>query len=207
MIIKTELTKGGRLALYADDEYVMSIDADIWYSLDYSDGAEIDNDELEELKSLVNARLAYAQAIRFLTARSHSENELYKKLLKKHSHSSAIFAVKKCKELGFLDDADFAERYAKELYEKKKYGLSRIKQELLLKGIDRDIIDDVLATIDTDCTENIISIIEKKYSGCLNDEKGKRRMIAGLMRLGYSYSDIKTALADYNLPEENTDEY
>ncbi len=207
MIIKTELTKGGRLALYADGEYIMSIDSDIWYSLDYSDGCDIDENELEELKSLVNARLAYTRAIRFLTQRAHSENELYKKLLKKHSHSSAVFAVNKCKELGFLDDEDFALRFAKELYENKKYGLSRIKQELLLKGIDREIIDCALNELDVNCTENIISIIEKKYSLCLFDEKGKRRMIAGLIRLGYSYSDIRTALAHYDLAEDSTDEY
>lgn len=207
MIIKTELSKGGRLALYADDEYIMSIDADIWYSLDYTDGCEINNEELEELKSLVNARLAYSQALRFLTLRSHSENELYKKLLKKHSSTSAQYAVEKCRELGFLDDEDFAHRYASELAEKKKYGKSRIRQELFLKGIDRDVIENTLDSLDLNCSDSIISIIEKKYSGCLNDDKGKRRMIAGLMRLGYSYSDIKTALADYDLPEDSTNEY
>lgn len=207
MIIKTEIAKGGRLSLYADDEYIMSLDADIWYSLDYTDGGEIDENELNELKSLVNARLAYAQALRFLTLRSHSENELYKKLLKKHSSLSAHYAVEKCRELGFLDDADFAARYAKELAEKKKYGASRIRQELLLKGIDRNLIDDAVNSLDTDYSESIINIIEKKYRNCLNDDKGKRRMIAGLMRLGYTYSDIKSALAQYDLTEDNTDEY
>lgn len=207
MIIKTEIGKGSKLYLYADDEYVMSIDSDIWYSLDYTDGDEIDEEELNELKSLVNARLAYAQAIRFLTLRSHSENELYKKLLKKHSRLSAEYAIAKCRELGFLDDADFASRYAKELAENKKYGVARIRQELLLKGIDRDLIDNAISSVDTDYSDNIIQIVEKKYSNCLNDDKGKRRMIAGLMRLGYTYSDIKSALAQYDLPEDNTDEY
>ena len=207
MIIKTEIAKGGRLSLYVDDEYIMSIDADIWYSLDYTDGSEIDEKEIDELKSLVNSRLAYSQALRFLTLRSHSENELYKKLLKKHSSFAAHYAVEKCRELGFLDDSDFALRYANELAEKKKYGISRIRQELLLKGIDRELIDNAVNSLDTDYSENIINIIEKKYSGCLNDDKGKRRMIAGLMRLGYTYSDIKSALAQYDLPEENKDEY
>ena len=50
----------------------------------------------------------------------------------------------------------------------------------------------------------IIDIIEKKYSDCLNDEKGKRRMIAGLMRSGYNYSDIRSALADIDLQEDDS---
>ncbi len=207
MIIKTEIAKGGRLSLYADDEYVMTIEADIWYSLDYSDGSDIDDNDLEELKTLVNARLAYSQALRFLTLRSHSEDELLKKLMKKYDRLSAQYAIDKCRELGFLDDYDFAERYAKELAEKKHYGVARIRQELSQKGIDRDIIDSVVSTLDINYTESIISVIEKKYSGCLSEEKGKRRMVAGLMRLGYTYSDIKSALSEYDLAEDSENEY
>ena len=207
MIIKTEVTKGGRISVFADGEYVMSVDPDIWYSLDYTDGSEIDGGELEELKTLVNSRLAYSQALRFLTLRAHSADELYKKLIKKHRPSCAHFAVEKCRELGFIDDEDFAVRYANELAQKKKYGPSRIRQELNLKGIDREIADRVISEIEIDYSESIIDVIEKKYSGCLSDEKGRRRMIAGLMRLGFSFSDIKSALADYDLPEDGQNEY
>lgn len=207
MIIKTEVTKAGRISVFTDGEYVMSVDPDIWYSLDYTDGNEIDDDELEELKTLVNSRLAYSQALRFLTLRAHSADELYKKLIKKHSPSCARFAVEKCRELGFIDDEDFAVRYANELAQKKKFGASRIRQELHLKGIDREIADNVINNLDIDCTSSIIDVIEKKYSGCLNDEKGRRRMIAGLTRLGYSYSDIKSALAEFDLAEDGQYEY
>lgn len=207
MIIKTDVTKMGRISVFVDDEYVMSVDPDIWYSLDYTDGSEIDENELEELKTLVNSRLAYSQALRFLTLRSHSSDELYKKLLKKHSPSCSRFAVEKCRELGFIDDEDFALRFANELAQKKKYGASRIRQELNLKGIDREIVDNVMSNLDIDYSASIIEVIEKKYSGCLNDENGRRRMIAGLMRLGYSYSDIKSALSDYDLPEDGHNEF
>lgn len=206
MIIKTEVTKMGRISVFADDEYVMSVDLDIWYSLDYTDGCEIDDNELDEIKTLVNSRLAYAQALRFLTLRAHSADELYKKLLKKHSPSCARFAVDKCRELNFIDDEDFAVRFANELAQKKKYGEARIRQELHLKGIDSEITDNVINNLNIDYTVSIIDVIEKKYSGCLNDEKGRRRMIAGLTRLGFSYSDIKSALADYDLSEDGQNE-
>lgn len=207
MIIKTEVTKGGRISVFADGEYVMSVDPDIWYSLDYTDGSDIDDNELEELKTLVNSRLAYSQALRFLTLRAHSSDELYKKLIKKHSPGCASFAVEKCRELGFIDDEDFAVRYANELAQKKKYGISRIRQELHLKGIENDIIDNIIDGLEIDFSSSIIDVIEKKYSGCLSDEKGRRRMVAGLMRLGYSYSDIKSALDDYNFPEDGQNVY
>lgn len=202
MIIKTDVTKMGRISVFADEEYVFSIDPDIWYSLDYSDGCEIDDNELDELKTLVDSRLAYSQALRFLTLRAHSSDELYKKLLRKHSADCARFAVEKCRELGFIDDEDFAVRYANELAQKKKYGLSRIRQELLLKGIDRDIIEIALSNLEIDFSSSIIDVVEKKYSDCFNNDKGKRRMISGLIRLGFSYSDIKEALKDYEITED-----
>ena len=202
MIIRIEPAKGGKLSLIADDEYVMTVDPDTWYSLDYSDGCEIDEEEFEKLKFLIDSRKAYAQALRYLTLRAHSADELYKKLIKKHSSECSAHAIAKCREIGFIDDEDFAFRYANELFNKKKYGVSRIRSELYAKGIDREIIENVLNSLEFDFSQSIIEIIEKKYSDCFSDEKGKRRMIAGLMRLGYNYSDIKSALADYDLPEE-----
>ena len=207
MILKIEPANGGKLSLLSDDEYVMTVDADTWYSLDYSDGCEVSVEELENIKFIVTSRKAYSQALRFLTLRAHSADELFKKLIKKHTPESSQYAVEKCRELGFIDDVDFAERYANELIEKKKYGLSRVKTELISKGIDREIIENVLSGLETDSTSAIIEIVEKKYSSCLSDEKGKRRMIAGLIRLGYSYGEIRTALSEYITEEESRDEY
>lgn len=203
MTIKTEPGKGGKISVYIDGEYFLTVDPDTWYSLDFTDGSEIDETELEDLRFTVDSRKAYAQALRFLTLRSHSADELYKKLVKKHSPECSEFAVDKCRELGFIDDEDFAERYALELAERKHYGPIRIKNALYEKGIDREIAEKTLNALDIDYSQSIIDIIEKKYADCLNDEKGRRRMIAGLMRLGFSYGDIKSALKDYDVPEDD----
>ena len=202
MTINIEPAKGGKLSLLADGEYIMTVDPDTWYSLDYTDGCEIDDEEFQKLKFLIDSRKAYSQALRFLTLRAHSEKELFLKLTKKHSPESSQYAIEKCRELGFVDDEDFAMRYAQELSEKKNYGAARIKTELYAKGIDREIAENAVSHLDFDISQAIINIIEKKYSSCLDDEKGRRRMVAGLMRYGYSYSDIRNALKDLDLPED-----
>ena len=207
MILKIEPAKGGKLSLIADDEYVMTVDADTWYSLDYSNGCEVTDEEFENLKFIITSRKAYSQALRFLTLRAHSADELYKKLIKKHTPESSRYAVEKCRDLGFIDDEDFSVRYAQELVEKKKFGLARVRKELQLKGIEGKIIENVLSSLEPDTTAQIISVVEKKYSSCFDDEKGKRRMISGLMRLGFSYSEIRTALSDYINTEDYADEY
>lgn len=207
MVLRIEPGKGGKLSLLADDEYVMAVDADTWYSLDYSNGCEVSDEEFEHLKFIITSRKAYSQALRFLTLRAHSADELYKKLIRKHTPESSRYAVEKCTELGFIDDEEFAKRYAEELLTKKKYGLPRIRTELLTKGINHDIIDNILSLLEPDTSSQIIALIEKKYQSFTENEKEKRKMISGLMRLGYTYGEIRQALSDYDIPEVYGDEY
>ncbi len=205
MKLRSVSAKGGKLNIYADDTFIMNVSSSVWYTSGYSDGDEIDNDGIDEFKKMVGGRLAYSGAVRILTLRAHSEKELRDKLLRKYPPESCDFAIEKCRELGFIDDADFAERYALELYEKKRYGADRIKKELLIKGVDRDVIDGAVGGLDIDEISCIIDIIEKKYMDCLSDEKGLRRLYAGCQRLGYSYSQIRKATEQMN--GENTYEY
>ncbi len=202
MIITTDVTKGGKISLFADGEFVMSIPSDIWYSLNISDYSELDEAEIDEIKAVVDERLAYAQAIRILSLRAHSSSELYKKLIVKHSSAASDAAVNKCRELGFIDDEEFARLFACELAGKKHYGIARIRQELKLKGIDGDIAAAVIDELDVDYTESILSVLEKKYKNAASDEKVRNRAVAGLKRLGFSYSDIKQALEAVDISED-----
>ena len=96
---------------------------------------------------------------------------------------------------------------ANELYERKGYGIKRIKQELIFRGIKREIAEKAIESLDIDTQTRIILVIKKKYLNKINDEKGRKRAIDGLMRLGYSYSDIKNALNSISefCEEENYD--
>lgn len=207
MILTSESAKGGRLSVFSDGEYLFTVEPDIWYSMGFTDGEDITDGQLEEFKTTVMNRTAYSQALRFLTMRAHSSQELYNKLLKKNAPEAAGFAVERCRELGFIDDGDFAAQYALELAEKKHYGPQRIKSALAAKGIDRENIENALDSIKVDYSVSIMNIIEKKYSDCLDNEKGRRKTVAALMRLGYSYGDIKTAMEEFELSEDCCDEY
>ncbi len=46
---------------------------------------------------------------------------------------------------------------------------------------------------EVDSVESIITIINKKYLSKLNAENGKEKVVAALMRKGFSYGDIKSA--------------
>ncbi len=187
--------KANKIHIYVDEEYRATVDSDYWYSEKYRNYKEINDEELTELLGAVSFRRAYNKGLDLLSRRPHGTRELIKKLCEKgYEKESAEKACDRLLELGLLNDEEFARILANELYERKGYGVKRIKQELAFRGIDREIAENAIESLDIDTQTRIILVIEKKYKGKINDEKGRKRAIDGLLRLGYSYSDIKSAL-------------
>lgn len=200
--------KANNIHIYVDDEYRATVDSDYWYSEKYRNYKEINEGELTELLDEVSFRRAYNKGLDLLSRRPHGTKELVKKLCEKgHEKESAEKACDRLLELGLLNDEEFARLLANELYERKGYGIKRIKQELVFRGIEREIAENAIESLDIDTQTRIILVIKKKYLNKINDEKGRKRAIDGLMRLGYSYLDIKTALNSISefCEEENYD--
>ena len=200
--------KANKIHIYVDDEYRATVDSDYWYSEKYRNYKEINEEELTELLDAVSSRRAYNKGLDLLSRRPHGTKELVKKLCEKgHEKESAEKACDRLLELGLLNDEEFARMLANELYERKGYGIKRIKQELVFRGIEREIAENAIESLDIDTQTRIILVIKKKYLNKINDEKGIKRAVDGLMRLGYSYSDIKNALNSISefCEEENYD--
>ena len=200
--------KANKIHIYVDEEYRATVDGDYWYSEKYRNYKEINEEELTELLDAVSFRRAYNKGLDLLSRRPHGTKELIKKLCEKgHEKTSAEKACDRLLELGLLNDEEFARILSTELYERKGYGIKRIKQELIFRGIDREIAENAIETLDIDTQNRIILVIKKKYLNKIDDEKGRKRAIDGLVRLGYSYSDIKNALNSISkfCEEENYD--
>ncbi len=206
MKITTKNGRNNKIHIFVDDEYSLTVDSEYWYTSQWCRVKEIDEEDFEELKDEIECRRAWLSALDLISIRSHSEKELVQKLRRKYSQTAAEAAAHKAAELGLIDDETFAEMYARELIERKKYGISRVKNELRLKGISSHIIESVILSLDIDPKESIISLVERKYARKLSDEKGRRQVIAALQRLGYSYSDIRAALSGFDISDD-TDEW
>ena len=171
------------------------MDSDFWYSEKYRNLKEIDEEELTELLCAVSFRRAYNKGLDFLSRRPYGTKELVKKLCEKgYEKEAAQAACERLTELGLLNDEEYARILANELFERKNYSTKRILQELVFRGIDREIAQNAVAALDNSAPNRIILLIQKKYLNKIGDEKGRRRTVDALLRLGYSYSDIKSAL-------------
>ena len=195
MKLSVKQGNANKIHIYVDEEYRATVDSDYWYSEKYRNLKEINEEELTELLDSVSFRRAYNKGLDFLSRRPFGTKELIKKLCEKgHEKESAQKACERLVELGLLNDEEYARVLAVDLSERKKYAIKRVRQELMFRGIDREIVENTIDSLDNDPQKSIIILIKKKYINKLGDEKGKKRVVDALMRLGYSYSDIKTAL-------------
>ena len=197
--------KQDKIHISVDGEYSFTVDEAYFLSMGIWNGKEVDSDELEEIKQTVSVRRAYNYAVSLLSRRDHSERELMTKLAQKGYTDGAEEAIEKLKNGGYVSDERFARLYVRELQTLKRYGKRRIEQELYRKGVDRDTIREVLDETDFDESE-LGSLIERKYGRYLSDEKGIQRTINGLLRMGYSYGEIRDALKQISENTELDDE-
>ena len=195
MKLSVKQGKANKIHIYVDEEYRATVDSDYWYSEKYRNYKEINEEELTELLDSVSFRRAYNKGLDFLSRRPFGTKELIKKLCEKgHEKEASQKACERLIELGLLNDEEYARILANDLLERKSYSIKRIKQELAFRGIDREIVENTVDSLDNDPQKSIIMLVKKKYINKLNDEKGKKRTVDALLRLGYSYSDIKNAL-------------
>ena len=193
MIIKAQKGRGSKIHLLLDDEYQITTDVNFWAENYIKDGTDITDEEWNSLVDKINYRKAFNKCADFLSRRDHSVRELREKLLRTVDEVSAEKAIERFEELGYLDDEKFARNYAEHLFKNKNYSNNHVKQELYNKGISRDIVAEIIEDSEIDSVENIITIINKKYYSKLNAENGKEKVVAALMRKGFSYGDIKSA--------------
>lgn len=197
-----EPRRKGLTQLYLDGEPGPKIDTEVFALSRLRLGDQVTPEELEELVERSDARRAREKALTLLEHRSHSKRELTEKIARTAaSREAAQAAADRLEEIGLIDDKAFAESYARELFLRKRFGALRVRQELSRKGIDRELIDQVMAPYLEEDTgeENIALVLAKRYPLWREDEKVRRRAVAALQRLGYSYGQIRAVMGQ---PEE-----
>ncbi|MBR0413956.1 MAG: regulatory protein RecX [Clostridia bacterium] len=185
--------KKNKIHISIDGEYRFTVDVDFWFSQCIYQDTEISEAELTALEDEVATRRAFNKGMDFLSRRAHSKKELVEKISKTSEKKYAIIAVDMLEERGYVDDADFAAQYYDYLQRTKHFGKKRIAAELSRKGIDRALIAQLLESDEADPQAEIIALLEGKFAGRFGDEKGKQRTVNALLRLGYNYSDIRSA--------------
>lgn len=206
IITGIEPRKKGLSALYIDGEFAVKLDTKTILENRIKIGQSIDDEQLHELIKKSDLQRAKDKALWLISYRDHSGKELEDKISRTCDREAAKGAVERMEELGLINDESFARRYASQLYNNKRLAKSAVIYKLYEKGIDKELALEIAEELEPECESQIYAVIEKKYKNVLGDEKGRKRAVAGLQRLGYRYSDIKRVLeqlGDEEIPLED----
>ena len=121
--------------LYVDGNYLLTVHEQVYYENHLAVGQTVTGLELDTLQQQSQFIWAKSLALQHLSRRSMSAKQLLDKLKERVDEEAAQAAVERMAELGYLDDADYAGRLARDMTKLRKLGPDRIRRELQAKGI------------------------------------------------------------------------
>ncbi len=138
---------------------------------------------------------ALSYVYRLLAIRARSEKEIISKLRGKGCSAECRERIlEKLKDVGYIDDAQFAQDWIKGRYTVSPRGALVIREELRKKGIDEGIIEDLMndPTSGYDECEAAKAFLDKRsylLKG-LDAAERKKRIYGYLARRGFSFDII-----------------
>ena len=176
----------GRASISVDGEFWAEIDAGVAAERGLREGVALSHEELQEVRAAGERALAMARALNFLGYRARSEREVRDRLRRYgYGEETVGGVIGRLKELGYLDDAEFARRAAHE--KARKYGPRRVSVELRRSGVDgeiaREAVEEEFAGRSE--LEAAFSAAARRYNR-EGSEAEARRVYGFLMRRGYS---------------------
>jgi regulatory protein len=120
--------------------------------------------------------------------------------------AAAIDAVViRLREHGYLDDAAFAETYARLRQENEKLGVRRVRQDLQQKGVGASLIAETLEARYGQTNEEALARqhLERKRLRKPQNEKETARIMRRLVSAGFSTGVIYKILRQWDVPDES----
>lgn len=188
-----------RVSIYVDNVFSIGIENELRYKYNLEIGMEIDDDFIKEILDAEEFNKVKNYALRQLSYRQRSEKELYSALRKKGFSEDHIEKVLEfCKEYKYIDDRVFTQSFVADKVNLNKYGPERIRYELTMKGISKELINKYLKIDSDEQYEIAYKLAEKRINYYKKDDKTSiyRKLSGYLQRKGYSYDIVNKVVSD-----------
>lgn len=164
-------------------------------------GETLTDNAYEEITGTVLSKRVKLRVMNLLQKKDYTEKQLRDKLQEGLYPLELVDeAIAYVKSYKYLDDDRFARDYI--TYHMEMRSKQRILQDLSQKGINKDqilsIMDEIYEDEESDVeTEQIQKLLLKKHFDKEMDYKEKQKLIAFLMRRGYTLDKIRRAMDCY----------
>lgn len=189
----------GRYNIFIDNEYSFSLDEVQLVQSGLHSGLEIDGDQLAKWQGESDFGKNYIRAVDLISRRLRSEREIRDYARRKQwTSANTERVIKRLYDHNYLNDLAFAKAFVSSRLGTNRYSKRRIELDLRKKGINSEIIKQVLHD-DVNDNNTLAKLVAKRAPKYSNDNK----LRAYLLRNGFNYDDINQAIANYRNDHPN----
>lgn len=209
--LEPQVNNAERVNVYVDGRFLLGVNAVIVLRMGLRVGQEVLPEQLEQLRNEEAEQQAVDRALNYLSFRPRSREEVRRYLQRKETPPYVIdAALERLNRLNFVNDRAFVEFWVENREKFKPRGARALKNELRLKGVERDIVDEL---VDKDGDEELALRAAHKKAASLAHTPGmdyatfRNRLSAFLQRRGFGYEAVKhTVKALWNeMKQEDTE--
>jgi regulatory protein len=151
----------------------------------------------------------YEYAVKALGRHMRTEEELRRMMRQRaeigeRGEAAIAAVVKRLKEYGFLNDAAYAETYARLRQENERLGARRVRRDLMQKGLKAQLIEETVTARYGEVDEEKLARqhLERKRIKKPEDERETARVVRRLVTAGFSMGTIYKVLRQWDVPED-----
>jgi len=174
--------------VYVDGEVALELGRELALERDVCPGRTLSQGELYALADEQARRASLEAALRLLAYRPRSERELRDRLARKSFRRPIVNeTVARMRELGYLNDAEFARFYADTQQASRPRSQRIVRLELRRRGVAQEVAEEATETIDDEeaayraASRRVASLRRLEYQAF------RERLGGFLTRRGFSY--------------------
>src|SRR3989344_7029519 len=190
--IKPQRNKN-RVNIYLDNKFGFGLDLENFVKLGLKVEQELSEEKVAEIVKKAEFQKTLDKLLRFATLRPRSEKEIKDWFKRRKVHESLHKELfNRLNRLELTDDEKFAEWWVEQRQTFKPKSLRILNNELRIKGIKKDIIEEVLGETKIDEEKIAKELLEKKAYRwkALPVREAKQKAYEYLARKGFSWDTI-----------------
>lgn len=191
-----------RVSVFLDGIFAFGIHQDVLIKSGIARGDRLTAGRIEEILGFEERRAAKEKAMRLLAVRSRSQKELAARLRQaKYSAAAVEWTLVELKRLKLVDDAAFAESFARNRSQTRPEGAFLLRRELQQKGLNDAEIEGGIAAAFQERSEREMAYDlarkKKETLKALPPDKSRKRINDFLLRRGFDWELIRELLEDW----------
>lgn len=185
-----------RSKVILDDDFTLVLYRGELKRYSIEEGNEISGEVYQEIVKEILCKRARERVLFLLKSSDKTEHELRRKLKDGYYPQEAInYAIDFLNEHRFINDQEYARRYVE--FNSRRKSERQIQYELQRKGLDKEIIGNILKEQPVDEAAIVREYIRKKRLFPEQmDAREKSKVMASLGRKGFSYEAVSRVLGE-----------